>query len=105
AARAGALAAQPRLERRRWPARHAGLRLPGEAAATEEGSDLQRLGLTGREVEVLRHLAGGRSNKQIGERLFISTKTVSVHVSSILAKLGVTSPGQAAAPAPLFGVF
>src|SRR5262245_42022750 len=87
------LSAQPLLEEIQWLARHASLRL------AEEGGDLQRLGLTGREVEVLRHLADGRSNKQIGERLFISTKTVSVHVSSILAKLGVASRGEAAATA------
>jgi DNA-binding NarL/FixJ family response regulator len=48
---------------------------------------------------VLRHLADGRSNKQIGECLYISTKTVSVHVSNILAKLGVASRGEAAATA------
>ena len=88
-----------------WPARHANLRLAGEADATEQGSDLQRLGLTDREVEVLRHLADGRSNKQIGQRLFISTKTVSVHVSNILAKLGVASRGEAAATAHRLRVF
>jgi ATP/maltotriose-dependent transcriptional regulator MalT len=93
------LSAQPLLEEIQWLARHASLRLTGEADGTEEGSDLQRLGLTDREVEVLRHLADGRSNKQIGERLFISAKTVSVHVSSILAKLGVASRGEAAATA------
>ncbi len=39
----------------------------------------------------------GRSNGQIGKALFISTKTVSVHVSNILAKLGASSRGEAAA--------
>jgi DNA-binding NarL/FixJ family response regulator len=48
---------------------------------------------------VLRHLSEGRSNREIGEHLYISTKTVSVHVSNILAKLGVTSRGEAAATA------
>jgi DNA-binding CsgD family transcriptional regulator/tetratricopeptide (TPR) repeat protein len=99
------LSAQPLLEEIQWLARHASLRLTGEADGTEEGSDLQRLGLTDREVEVLRHLADGRSNKQIGERLFISAKTVSVHVSSILAKLGVASRGEAAATAHQFRFF
>jgi ATP/maltotriose-dependent transcriptional regulator MalT len=99
------LSAQPLLAEIHWLARHAKLRLAGEADATEESSDLQRLGLTDREVEVLRYLAEGRSNKQIGERLFISTKTVSVHVSNILAKLGVASRGEAAATAHRLRVF
>jgi DNA-binding NarL/FixJ family response regulator len=49
------------------------------------------LGLTQREVEVLGHLAAGRSDGQIAEALFISKKTASVHVSNILRKLGVSS--------------
>ncbi|MGB8384470.1 MAG: AAA family ATPase [Dermatophilaceae bacterium] len=53
--------------------------------------------LTAREAEVLRLVARGRSNGQIGKALFISTKTVSVHVSNILAKLGASSRGEAAA--------
>jgi DNA-binding CsgD family transcriptional regulator len=47
------------------------------------------LGLTARELEVLALVAEGRSNRQIAEALFISAKTASVHVSNILAKLGV----------------
>ena len=54
-------------------------------------------GLTAREVEVLRLVAEGRSNSQVGQALVISTKTASVHVSNIIAKLGVTSRGEAAA--------
>ncbi|MEU9841880.1 AAA family ATPase [Actinomadura sp. NPDC048032] len=54
-------------------------------------------GLTGRELEVLELLAAGLSNRQIGERLFISAKTAGVHVSNILAKLGVTTRLEAAA--------
>ncbi|MDX3308819.1 ATP-binding protein [Streptomyces sp. NPDC054884] len=53
--------------------------------------------LTAREQEVLRLLALGRSNRQIGEELFISGKTASVHVSNILAKLGAASRTEAVA--------
>jgi DNA-binding CsgD family transcriptional regulator len=53
--------------------------------------------LTPREREVLQHVAAGRSNGEIGKRLFISTKTVSVHVSNILAKLGASGRTEAAA--------
>lgn len=52
--------------------------------------------LTERETEVLRLLGGGQANKQIAERLHISEKTVKVHVSNILGKLGVQSRTQAA---------
>jgi DNA-binding NarL/FixJ family response regulator len=63
------------------------------------------LGLTSREREVLRLVAAGRSNRQIGEELFITSKTASVHVSNILAKLGVSGRGEAAAIAHKAGLF
>ncbi len=53
--------------------------------------------LTAREREVLALVSLGRSNRQIGQQLFISTKTVSVHVSNILAKLGAAGRTEAAA--------
>ncbi|SDQ92199.1 regulatory protein, luxR family [Thermostaphylospora chromogena] len=53
--------------------------------------------LTPREREVLALLAEGLTNREIAERLFIAQKTVSVHVSNILAKLGVSTRTQAAA--------
>ena len=65
----------------------------GEPAGTDE------LGLTPREREVLALVADGRTNRQIAEALFISNKTASVHVSNILAKLGVANRGEAAAVA------
>jgi len=56
----------------------------------------QRFGLTPREREVLELLAAGHTNRQIAEQLFISEKTVSVHVSNILRKLSATSRTEAA---------
>jgi DNA-binding NarL/FixJ family response regulator len=53
--------------------------------------------LTEREREVLDLLVDARPNRQIAARLYISEKTVSVHVSNILAKLGVRSRAEAAA--------
>ncbi len=61
-------------------------------------------GLTPRELEVLRLLVAGRSNRQIAEELFISTKTASVHVTNLLAKLGVHSRLEAAAMARRLGL-
>ncbi len=58
------------------------------AAAVEE--------LTARERQVLELIAEGLSNRQIGERLYISGKTVSVHVSAILRKLGASTRAEAA---------
>ncbi|WP_026414995.1 ATP-binding protein [Actinomadura oligospora] len=55
--------------------------------------------LTARESEVLRLLARGRSNKEIAAELFISPKTASVHVSNLMAKLEVSSRGEAVAVA------
>ncbi|WP_240489717.1 helix-turn-helix transcriptional regulator [Actinomadura atramentaria] len=63
------------------------------------------LGLTPREHEVLRHLAEGRSNRDIAAALSISAKTASVHVSNILGKLGVANRGEAAATAHRLALF
>ena len=60
--------------------------------------------LTAREVDVLRLVAVGFTNPQIGAALFISRKTAEHHVSSILMKLGLTSRSQAAAAAVRLGV-
>lgn len=60
--------------------------------------------LTERETDVLRLLARGRSNKEIGQTLVIGEKTVKTHVSNILAKLSVPSRTQAALYAVRIGL-
>jgi ATP/maltotriose-dependent transcriptional regulator MalT len=77
----------------------------GAAPAAPPPDPLARFGLTAREREVLSLLAAGRSNPEIGRALFISTKTVSVHVSNILAKLGVSGRVEAAVVAQRLGVY
>lgn len=61
-------------------------------------------GLTSRELEVLQLVAAGLTNGQIGEELFITGKTASVHVSNLMAKMGVSTRGQAAAQAHRAGL-
>lgn len=60
--------------------------------------------LTGRETDVLRLLALGRSNKEIADELVIGEKTVKTHVSNILMKLGLSSRTQAALHAVRIGL-
>jgi DNA-binding NarL/FixJ family response regulator len=64
--------------------------------ATDAPARPSRTSLTPREVEVLRLLAGGLSNRQLARKLVISEKTVKTHVSSILSKLGLADRTQAA---------
>jgi DNA-binding NarL/FixJ family response regulator len=74
------------------------------AAPEVPPSPAASLGLTRREVEVLALVAEGRTNRQIGQALFITPKTAGVHVSRILAKLGIASRGEAAAVAHRLGL-
>jgi DNA-binding CsgD family transcriptional regulator len=60
--------------------------------------------LTARELEVLRLVVAGRTNRQIGEELFISESTAGVHVSRILAKFGVGGRVEAATIAARLGI-
>ena len=63
-----------------------------------------RLNITPREMDVLRLLADGRTNRQIGTALFISEKTASVHVTNLLRKLDVPNRAAAAAFAQRTGI-
>jgi ATP/maltotriose-dependent transcriptional regulator MalT len=77
---------------------------PVGAAAPRPHAEAAPYGLTERELLVLRLLAAGRTNPQIGAELFISPKTASVHVTNILRKLAVTTRVQAAALAERAGL-
>jgi DNA-binding NarL/FixJ family response regulator len=100
AALAAQLGARPLAGTIASNARRAGVTL---GAKTPAGPG--RLGLTDREVEVLRLVAAGRTNRDIAADLFISAKTASVHVSNIMAKLGAANRAQAAAIAQSRGLF
>jgi DNA-binding CsgD family transcriptional regulator/tetratricopeptide (TPR) repeat protein len=75
-----------------------------EVAEPEAPSVAASLGLTRREAEVLVLVCEGRTNRQIGQALFITPGTAGVHVSRILAKLGVAGRGEAAAVAHRLGL-
>jgi DNA-binding CsgD family transcriptional regulator/tetratricopeptide (TPR) repeat protein len=103
-----ALGAEPLRREVELLAQRSRLRLeePVDTTASPEAppSPAASLGLTRREVEVLALVAEGRTNRQIGQELFITPKTASVHVSRILAKLGVAGRGEAAAVAHRLGL-
>jgi ATP/maltotriose-dependent transcriptional regulator MalT len=103
-----ALGAQPLQHQIERVAQRGRLRLDerGDTTAASQAPPppVASLGLTRREVEVLVLLAEGQSNRQIGQALFITEKTASLHVSHILAKLGVAGRGQAAAVAHRLGL-
>jgi ATP/maltotriose-dependent transcriptional regulator MalT len=90
------LGAEPLLAELRSVGGAAGRRSPQAGPASQA--------LTARESEILKLVADGRSNGEIGKQLFISTKTVSVHVSNILAKLGASGRTEAAAIARRTGL-
>jgi len=98
AALADGLGAEPLIREITLVARRARIVLDHASAGPGD------FGLTGREREVLRLVAAGRSNRDIAGELFISPKTASVHVSNILGKLGAASRGEAAAKAHALGL-
>ncbi|MDX6728255.1 MAG: hypothetical protein QOK49_3060 [Baekduia sp.] len=75
--------------------------IPARPAADDPAAEL---GLTPRERDVLGLVAQGRTNREIGEELYMAEKTASVHVSRILAKLDVRSRTEAAAVAHRLGL-
>jgi DNA-binding NarL/FixJ family response regulator len=76
----------------------------GVVGIPEPPTKRDTFGLSTREREVLMQIARGRTNREIGERLFISQKTVGVHVGNILSKLGVSGRVEAAAVAIRLGM-
>jgi two-component system, NarL family, response regulator LiaR len=77
-------------------------RLLAETPATPPAAHQETL--TEREIEVLRLVAGGQSNRQISQTLQITEKTVKTHMSNILSKLGFASRTQAALYAVKLGI-
>ena len=103
---AAGLGATPLSEEIAILARRARIRVPGADGDLAPGRDGGAgLGLTERELEVLRLVVAGRSNREIAAELFISPKTASVHVSNILGKLGTATRGEAAARAHALRLF
>ena len=106
---AQALGATPLAAEAEGLARRARIALPGREQESASAADAGRVameetGLTPRELDVLRLVADGRTNREIGAELFISEKTVSVHVSRILATLGAANRAQAATVAHRLGL-
>jgi DNA-binding CsgD family transcriptional regulator/tetratricopeptide (TPR) repeat protein len=75
---------------------------PGRPAVRGDFGPANRL--SAREIEVLRLVAAGRSNGEIGDELFITRKTAGVHVTHILDKLGVSNRVEAAMAAARLGL-
>jgi DNA-binding NarL/FixJ family response regulator len=75
---------------------HVALDEPAGTVPQAAATPVDAFGLTKREREVLGLVSAGWTNREIGEALFISEKTASVHVSRILTKLGVRSRVEAA---------
>ncbi len=101
------LGARPLRERIEQLARQGRLPIHRESdgvAAGPSGTAAAAVGLTERETEVLRLIAGGWSNREIADELFISRKTASVHASHIFDKLGAANRAEAAAIAHRLGL-
>ncbi|MQY12149.1 hypothetical protein SRB5_22790 [Streptomyces sp. RB5] len=103
---AGRMGAVPLREEIGRLAGRARIPVGADSASDAESEDpVEAFGLTARERDVLRLVSAGRTNRQIAEELFISPKTASVHVSNLMAKLGVSGRGEAAALAHRMRLF
>ncbi len=76
---------------------HNGKRRVSAEVASHLAEHISDESLTGREIEVLRHVAGGNRNRDIAEQLKISEETVKVHIKHIMEKLGASDRTQAVA--------
>lgn len=76
---------------------HAGKKRIAQEVAAQLAEHLSDESLTVREIDVLRHVAGGNRNRDIAERLFISEETVKVHLKHVMEKLGASDRTQAVA--------
>jgi len=76
---------------------HAGKKRIAPEVAAQIAEHLSDEALTGREVDVLREIAGGNRNRDIAEKLFITEETVKVHIKHIMEKLGASDRTQAVA--------
>ena len=76
----------------------------GADASGGEPTTAERIGLTARELDVLQLMAGGATNREIAARLYISQKTVTVHITRILAKLDARTRVEAAGVAQRLGL-
>jgi DNA-binding CsgD family transcriptional regulator len=83
-----------------------GMRVFAAPAPAFDGNPGARaaLGLSGRELEVLRELAAGRSNKEIAANLHVSPNTVKTHVANLFAKLGARRRTEAIRRARELGI-
>ena len=75
-----------------------------DATQVSGGAAFAGASFTQRQIQVLRLMARGLSNKQIGERLFVSERTVKAYVSSVFEKLGVNKRAAAVASALRLGL-
>ena len=84
-------------------ASRARIQLEGQPGGAGQAVTRPATTLTARELEVMALVAAGHTNREIGERLFITEKTASVHVTHAMDKLGALSRYEAAATATRLG--